>query len=329
MTATTLATWAAAIWNTLEIGGDDPARVFAKHNLNFDKLCEADARVSVPAMSQIWRDSVAQTGNEAFGLLVPANCSSLTFHSLGIALEASSSLREALERVEKLSHMVSDAADIRCIEREDGDVIMRWIMTAEDRQEITDQAIDAFMLSWVVNLPSKSIRKIRMVRKPPRDPLPWERSFQVPVEFSANEDQIVFTGFSLDAPVMTANPAIAMAGEKIALDYLHKMKATSVTLRVESELIRLLEDGEPRQLEVARRLHLSTRQLQRKLSEEGTSFMRLLSSVRHRLACSYLSEGSGSIAEVSAKLGFVDQSNFASAFKRWEGCSPREYRLRR
>ncbi|MAZ86339.1 MAG: hypothetical protein CL693_01740 [Cellvibrionaceae bacterium] len=85
--------------------------------------------------------------------------------------------------------------------------------------------------------------------------------------------------------------------------------------------------GEPRQNEVARRLHLSTRQLQRKLAQEDTSFVKLLGNIRHKLACSYLTGGEDSISEISAKLGFVDQSNFSSAFKRWEGCSPRQYRV--
>ena len=243
MNNTTLATWAAAIWNTLESSGVDPRRVFAKQNLEFEQLCEADARVSVSAMSQIWRDSVAETGNEAFGLLVPAHCSSLTFHSVGIALEASSSLREALQRVEKISHMVSDAADIRSVEQPDGDVVMRWLIEAEALNEITDQAIDAFMLSWVLNLPKNSIKNIRMMREEPKDPSLWERSFQVPVVFSTAENQIVFNGGALDAPVTTANPAVAMAGERIAMDYLQRMKTASISLRVEAELVRLLEGG--------------------------------------------------------------------------------------
>ncbi|MFK7733282.1 MAG: AraC family transcriptional regulator [Pseudomonadales bacterium] len=33
-----------------------------------------------------------------------------------------------------------------------------------------------------------------------------------------------------------------------------------------------------------------------------------------------------SISEVAYLLGFTDSSNFSSAFKRWLGVSPRDYR---
>ncbi len=330
MNNTTLATWAAAIWNTLVSAGVEPQKVFAKHNLAFGDLCDAGARISVFTMSQIWRDSVKETANEAFGLLVPAHCSSLTFHSVGIALEASASLREALKRVEKLSPMISDAVDIRCVERPNGDVVMRWLIGLDVLSEIADQAIDAFMLSWVLSLPRDRIQAIRMTRVEPQDPSLWESSFQLPLEYCAEENQIVFNASTLDAPALSSNPAIAMAGEKIALDYLQKMKAAGITLRVEAELLRILTEShsEPRQVDVASNLHFSTRQLQRKLADEGTSFVKLLGGVRHKLACSYLAGGGETIADVSVRLGFVDQSNFASAFRRWEGCSPREYRVR-
>ncbi len=82
----------------------------------------------------------------------------------------------------------------------------------------------------------------------------------------------------------------------------------------------------PKQQDIAEALNLSVRQLQRKLAAQNTSFAQLLQQTRHQLAKEYLANPSRSIVEISLNLGFSDQSNFASAFRRWQGVSPSTYR---
>ena len=71
---------------------------------------------------------------------------------------------------------------------------------------------------------------------------------------------------------------------------------------------------------------MSARTLQRRLQEQGTSVVELLSEVRKELACVYLRDKTLSITEVAFLLGFEDSSGFARAFRRWTGQSPSEYR---
>lgn len=72
------------------------------------------------------------------------------------------------------------------------------------------------------------------------------------------------------------------------------------------------------------KLGLSTRTLQRRLKEEGTSFQRTLDEVRTELARHYLKNSSMSGAEISFLLGFEDPNSFFRAFQRWTGKTPRE-----
>ena len=76
----------------------------------------------------------------------------------------------------------------------------------------------------------------------------------------------------------------------------------------------------------AERLNMSGRNLHRKLAEEGTSFKELQDEIRQDLALRYLGMSGMSLNEIAFNLGFIDQSSFNRAFKRWTGGSPGQYR---
>jgi AraC-like DNA-binding protein len=80
---------------------------------------------------------------------------------------------------------------------------------------------------------------------------------------------------------------------------------------------------------VADALHMSTRTLQRRLAEAGTTFRDVLDGVRSGLAESYLTDTTVSIPEVAFLLGFSDQSSFHRAFHRWTGWAPGRWRRER
>ena len=80
---------------------------------------------------------------------------------------------------------------------------------------------------------------------------------------------------------------------------------------------------------IAASLHISSRTLQRRLEDEGTSFQQLRDETRRELAQRYLREPvSSSLSRVAELLGFEDQSNLFRACKRWFGESPGQYRAR-
>jgi AraC-like DNA-binding protein len=86
-----------------------------------------------------------------------------------------------------------------------------------------------------------------------------------------------------------------------------------------------LLDGEPALGAVAAKLHMSPRSLQRRLRDEGTSFARVLSGLRHDLALRHLRNPQITIGDVAFLLGFSEVSAFHRAFKRWTGRTPAEH----
>jgi AraC-like DNA-binding protein len=73
-------------------------------------------------------------------------------------------------------------------------------------------------------------------------------------------------------------------------------------------------------------LGVSTRTLQRRLREEGTTFAELLEEFRRKMSLHLLRDKSLAVYEVAFLLGYSDPSAFYRAFRRWCGSSPYEYR---
>ena len=71
----------------------------------------------------------------------------------------------------------------------------------------------------------------------------------------------------------------------------------------------------------------STRTLQRRLQEEGSSFQQTLDALRNSLAHHYLHNSSLSGTEISFLLGFEDPNSFVRAFQTWTGSTPQAVRL--
>ncbi len=96
--------------------------------------------------------------------------------------------------------------------------------------------------------------------------------------------------------------------------------------RVENALLEMLPSGRTQIDDVASELAVSRRSLQRRLSEEGTSWLDVLNTARMRLAQHYLTNTNLGAAEVSFLLGFEDPNSFFRAFRRWTGSTPEAWR---
>ena len=80
--------------------------------------------------------------------------------------------------------------------------------------------------------------------------------------------------------------------------------------------------------ELASRLQISTRSLQRQLAQQQTSYSRLLEEVRKNRAISLLCHSRYSAQEVGLRLGYQDAPSFQRAFRHWFGLPPGEFRGR-
>lgn len=81
----------------------------------------------------------------------------------------------------------------------------------------------------------------------------------------------------------------------------------------------------PTRKHVADSMNISVSTLQRRLSEEGTSFQEVLDETRKRLAKMYLTEKKLSATDIAYLLGYKSHSQFFKVFKLWFGITPKAY----
>ncbi|RCW43455.1 helix-turn-helix transcriptional regulator [Paenibacillus prosopidis] len=154
-----------------------------------------------------------------------------------------------------------------------------------------------------------------------------EAFFGCPVRVDSGRNRLTLHRRDLDRPFISYNgelleiltPALDRSLEE-------KRRSKSITEMVKWIMKRSLAAGRPDIQVIAGELGMSDRTLQRRLTEEGTSFKQLLTDARREKALEYLSDPLLDLKEVAFLLGYEDQNSFFRAFRQWEGDTPTNWR---
>lgn len=328
---TTSASWAMGIVKALELEGLDCQALFAQLGLDFQALDDADARFSQDSMTRLWTLAVERSGNPAIGLNMARVIRPASFHVAGYALMSSRTLAEGFERLVRYQRIIAESADLSFTLLAEG---YGLILTVHgDHLPPTRQSAEASLacaLSLCGWLSGRTLqpRKVLIQGSEPVDLGPYQQAFHAPLVFNAPYDALIFERADMEAPLPTANAAMAALHDRFAGEYLTRFSESRVTHQARQVVCRLLPQGEPKREAVAQVLHLSQRTLQRRLQDEGTSFQALLDDTRRELAEQYLAQPQMTLLEAAYLLGFADPSNFFRAFRRWFDTTPGEYRAR-
>lgn len=149
------------------------------------------------------------------------------------------------------------------------------------------------------------------------------------VLFSQADNRLVVDPAALDMPLPGGIPSAHKKAQEVILN---RLLPDVQDHTLERQIARLLKSrlsllGAPMAL-IAQALNIHPRTLQRRLHTEGLSYAQILGSVRHELACEMLAGSVMDIESIAATLGYSDRRSFTSAFLKWQGVSPREYRNR-
>lgn len=160
----------------------------------------------------------------------------------------------------------------------------------------------------------------------PKDLKIYEHFFHHIPRFSSPENTYVFSRQELNISLPLADPLTREISEKRCKKKLENLGGeSSWASRVQR--IMLARPGYlPSLEEVSTKLFVSSRTLRRHLESESESFQNILSTLKQEMAEDYLRSTNLSIAEISDTLNYSDSSNFASAFKKKSGLSPRKFR---
>ena len=141
------------------------------------------------------------------------------------------------------------------------------------------------------------------------------------------QNTLVFSPTDASLPFITRNEAMWQYIEPELRRRLSEMEVDdTMAARVRSALVELLPAGKTTVDDVASKLCLSRRTLQRKLTDEHTTFQQQLNSTRQLLAQNYLHDSDRTNDDIAFLLGYEDTTSFLRAFSAWTGMSVTEYK---
>jgi len=154
-----------------------------------------------------------------------------------------------------------------------------------------------------------------------------ERHFSCPVEFGATRNAIVYRAEDAARKFVTRNAELlAMLAPQLEEELRQQQDSEDFSETVCREIQQQLTGRRPIIEDVARAMRISSRTLQRRLQESGSSFQRVLEKARRQLARHYLNNSVLELNEAAYLLGYEDSNSFVRAFRTWEGIPPARWR---
>jgi AraC-like DNA-binding protein len=254
------------------------------------------------------------------------------YGALGLAWKSAPNVRQSLERVARYCRLWTDNMTYEVRERPDGiDFLLHRAGERRLGMRLSNEATIASAVSLIRQTALDRFRplEVRLRHPAPTTTTAHEVYFGCPVRFGAVEDSLTIGTEALDAPNRLADDGIS----RFLLSHLDQEIETveaEVPLAglVRQAISRALSEGVPRMADIARRLAMSERTLQRRLADEGLSFKSVVDATRRELAENLLRNGRYSVSEVAFLTGFSEQSAFHRAFRRWTDQTPTAFRDR-
>jgi len=317
-----------ALWKQLEGYGIDPEPVFRAEGVSAQMLFDEGARVPTDKVVRLDKRAAEITGDPLFGLRSSDYIRPAHLGALGFAWLASSSLRTAFGRLSRYARVIQDRLVIELSEDDRFFYVCIDANLPAPDSGIREDAQLAATVKFCRIIAGKNFNPARVClrRREPRDTGPWFELFRCPVEFGGARTTLVVHLADVDKRLTGSSEQLAQLNEHIVVKYLAHNARQDIVNRTKAAIIDGLAEGAVTESSIADALHMTPRNLHRKLQKENASFKILLTDVRKELAKQYIQDRSKTLTEISYLLGFSEASSFSRAYKGWTGQAPSEAR---
>ncbi len=305
--------------------GVQPEELARSVGLNLSVLHELDSRIPAKAFGELLERTAESAGVEDLGIRLAELRELGSLGPVGIVVHQQPDLRSAIQALCRYLPYHNEALRL-WLDESDGLALLNLQVRAGGRQ-VTELSLGAFyrILKRLAG-PDWRAQWVSFDHPGPVHSAAYNRFFNCPVGFSADQTCIAFNAVSLDTPLAMSDQMLARYAQR----YLEaSMPSCELTIDTKiRELIRLLIcSGGCSADKVARGLGVDRRTVHRRLSVQGLTFSMLLNEVRRELVVQML-PNSRSIADVSDRLGFSSSPAFSRWFSKEMGASPGEWRKR-
>ena len=255
------------------------------------------------------------------------------YGAFGLAWKSAPNLLGSCERASRYARVLTSVATYQVREAEEG-VYMHLHRDGDRAQlglRLSNEATIASIAAISQEVSTSTFQALAIYFKHgvPGSAVAHQRHFGCPVHFGADMDALLVSHETMQAPNRVGDPGIVKFFDTHLEEELSKFEDdASLERRVRIQISKSLSQGIPTVSDIASHFGMSGRTLQRRLSDRGYSFQKLVDEARRELAERLLKETSYPLAEVAFLTGFSEQSAFNRAFKRWAGQTPRSFRIK-
>ncbi len=315
----------------LRADGHDPNLLLAGLGLDPQQLVHPAAQLSATQVEALVVAVLRHDPDDDLALRLGRQIKPSSHEMLGLAMMSAATMADALRLAVRYWPLITPLFSLgaeRCGVR----LVMQWQATLPLRSDVLRFHAEALLAAfheelrfllggsapeYRIDLPrpwlKASYRKLRPARVHPHDEGSDRFSASLPLSM-------------LERPLVLADPGARAAAERRCQELLERLAAEGGLTAWVLQILQRSTDCMPRQSEVARLLHLSSRSLHRKLAAEETSFRELGNRERYRRACERLSQTDEPVSSIALALGYRDAANFSRAFRLRAGVAPSAYR---
>ena len=306
------------------------AELFHACDLTAEQIADTNARITTTQLRLAWENAIRLTGQSSLPLQLAAAIPPGSFGVVEYLCRTAPTLGAALRQWIRYCRMLNETVELALI-LDDDRAHVRVVTDSDDPSSAQHELCFSLIVAQSRSISSHPLRPIgiEFVHHAPFDQEPYRRHFDAPVIFGAKYNQITLPVEALVSPLVTADASFtAMIEHYLQGVRVRDSNTPPLTAKVRRILGTALRNDDGGVDAIAHVLGLTSRSLQRRLKDEGSSFQDLRDEIRRELADRYL-EDDLSISEISFLLGFSEPSAFFRAFKRWTGVTPIERRTQR
>ncbi|HEX3480271.1 MAG TPA: AraC family transcriptional regulator [Kofleriaceae bacterium] len=305
--------------------------LLTRAGLDPEELESPDGQIPEERHLALWRLICARSQDPCFGLHHGEWMTLGHIGPAGYAASSSPTLGAALSSLDRYSRVITEFLESSYCRRQAGAGMVMTLPSCRLSDDMADAAV-ASDVSLARCLTGRHIRprEVWLQRRPPPQRSEYERIFDCPILFEQRHNAVLYEPAALDLPLPSADPLLLLYLDRaFRANLAFRPAHATLYAELESAVLEQLAQGDVRIEQVAPRLGMSVRTLQRRLKDRGLEYHGLLDTVRQRLATELLANRLIPIQDICYRLGFSEPSAFRRAFKRWTGQSPSAYRLSR